>query len=142
MERSPETYQAIIEAYKALSRSAYRHFLSEGLTPSQYGVLRALARNGPMTMKKLSREMLVTPPNMTGMVGRLEARGLARRLPDGGDRRNVIIALTPAGEKVQEALARGYRDFLKAALGALTSEEQETLASLLTKLRDEISTGL
>ena len=78
-ERSRETYNALMSAYKASIRSIAADLSREGLTPSQFSLLRALAKNGPMPMNKISSEMLVTPPNITGLIDRLESKGFIKR---------------------------------------------------------------
>jgi DNA-binding MarR family transcriptional regulator len=129
---------AIMSTHRALVRSRARDLAKEGLSLSQFEVLRVVVDRGPVPMRILSREMLVTPPNITGLVDRLEKRSLLRRVADTKDRRASIIELTSAGKNLYTVLAARQRRFLQNVLGTLTSDEQKTLSTLLSRLRYEI----
>lgn len=133
-----ETYNAVMAAYKAMRRSIAEELSKEGLTPPQFGLLRAVAKRGAMPLNRISQEMLVTPPNITGLVDRLEAKHLVRRVANKEDRRATIIELTSEGKRLQENVAKRYNDFMKQALSEFTHSEQATLRNLLLKLAEEI----
>ncbi len=71
-----------------------------GLTGQQSQVLRLLLNGGSMSSADLSRLMYVTPSNMTGIIDRLERKGLVERIRKEGDRRVALINLTEAGKKL------------------------------------------
>ena len=71
-----------------------------GLTGQQSVVLRLLLNNGSMSSADLSRLMYVTPSNMTGIIDRLEKKGLILRMRKEGDRRVALISLTGPGKKL------------------------------------------
>lgn len=73
-----------------------------GLTGQQSLVLRLLLSSGSMSSADLSRLMYVTPSNITGIIDRLERKGLVERIRKEGDRRVVLINLTDAGNKLGE----------------------------------------
>lgn len=79
--------------------------LREDCTIPQFDVLAQIRRseNG-LTFSALSEKLLVTAGNLTGIVDRLEKRGLARREVNPKDRRQTFIKLTPEGEKYCEEL--------------------------------------
>ena len=91
-----------------------------------------------MSMSALSREMVVTPPNITGLIDRLEKQSLVSRVANANDRRASIIELTEAGKNLYDVLAKRQRVFLQNVLNVLTPDEQETLSTLLSRLRAEI----
>lgn len=69
-------------------------------TIPQFDVLAQIRRSPEgLTFSALSEKLLVTAGNLTGIVDRLEKRGLARREVNPKDRRQTYIKLTPAGEK-------------------------------------------
>jgi DNA-binding MarR family transcriptional regulator len=75
------------------------------------------------------------PSNVTGIVDRLESRGLVERRPDPADRRVKLAAVTESGREV----ARGLRDelrFARAPLAGLSDEERELLRGLLRRMLD------
>lgn len=103
----------------------------------EFDVLAALRRAGDpyeLSPGRLLRETLVTSGTMTNRIDRLEARGLVQRRPDPGDRRGVLVSLTPAGK----AAVDGAFEALLAAegqwLAAVPEPERHTLAELLRTL--------
>ncbi len=138
-EQPNGTYNTIIATYKTMQRSISAMLAEEGLTQPQFYALRVIAKNGPMPMKGISDEMLVTPANVTGIVDRLESKGLIRRTAGPVDRRTNIIELTAEGRAVQERVAARYSASMQRALRAFTTDEQKTLRYLLVKLRKEMS---
>lgn len=124
----------LARAYHAVLRAA-RGALGDQLTLPQFDVLAQLARAAdegrPCTVTDLSRMMLVTAGNVSGLVDRLAARGLVRREPDPADRRCRLLQLTPAGR----ALWHRARDRHAASLA-------DTLSDLppaaLTRLRRDL----
>ena len=73
-----------------------------GLTGQQSQVLRFLFNTGPMSSADLSRLMYVTPSNITGIIDRLERKGLVERIRKEGDRRVALITLTDNGNNISE----------------------------------------
>jgi DNA-binding MarR family transcriptional regulator len=100
-----------------------------GLSVAQLDVLRRLRHQGPSPMRRLAEHMHCEASNLTGLVDRLEARGLVERRPDPGDRRVRLLALTQAGEAVSqetwEAVAR------RSPFSTLAPERQALLDELI-----------
>ena len=138
-ERHNETYNTVITTYKVMQRSIAELLSEEGLTQPQFYALRVIAKNGAMPMRGISDEMHVTPANVTGIIDRLEHKGLIKRMARQGDRRATIIELTPEGRAVQERVAARYGELMQRALQAFTTDEQEALRYLLEKLQREMS---
>ncbi|WP_447037212.1 MarR family winged helix-turn-helix transcriptional regulator [Streptomyces sp. DSM 118878] len=102
------------------------------LTGAQARVLGLLSLE-PMPMRRIAQKLKCEPSNITGIVDRLEARGLVERRPDPADRRVKLAAPTAEGRVV----ARGLRDslnFAREPLGRLSHEERETLRGLLRRM--------
>lgn len=101
-----------------------------GLSDIQGFALYLLDR--PLSMGELAQRLVCDNSNVTGIVDRLESRGLIERQPSPGDRRVKLLVLTREGEKVRkQAMAR----FVEPAPGiaSLTVDEQRTLRDLLQK---------
>ncbi len=105
----------------------------EGLTLQQFSLMGVLSRRGRVPMNALSKELRVTPPNITGVVDRLEAKGLVKRVADPADRRRKGIQMTERGTVQYEKVRTGYSGPLQESLDTLTPEEQEILVNLLRK---------
>jgi DNA-binding MarR family transcriptional regulator len=130
---------AVTATYKLMHRNITALLAEEGLTQPQFYALRVMARHGPTPMKTLSDELWVTAANITGIVDRLESKGLIERAASKEDRRTTIVTLTAKGRKLQEGVAKKYTKFIQKALQKLSREEQETLRGLLARLQDEMS---
>ncbi len=112
---------------------------TEGLTIQQFGVLRILSLRGALPMNALGEELMVRPPVITGIVDRLEAKGLVKRTGDSSDRRKTEILLNDEGKKVYRKVRGDYATSLHGSLQrSLTLVEQERLAGLLRKFVAEI----
>ncbi|MBS0314194.1 MAG: MarR family transcriptional regulator [Burkholderiales bacterium] len=91
-----------------------------------------------MKMTVLSKRMMVTGGNVTGITDQLEAEGLVQRVPVEGDRRALLIRLTPAGRKVFATMALEHEQWIVQALGGLSAREVETLYKLLGKVKQHV----
>ncbi|MEU9147644.1 MarR family transcriptional regulator [Streptomyces sp. NPDC048349] len=126
----------LLELLAAIGTAQWRDFATAaspyGLTSTQARVLAQL--DGPVPMRGLAKLLVCDASNVTGIVDRLEARGLVRREPDPADRRVKNVVATDAGRDV----IRRVREEMQATHGALdTLDETEsaTLYALLERLR-------
>ena len=127
----------LVEAYLAFFRVANRHIQSLGLTPGQFDVIAELEGTDGLTCAQLSKKTLTTKGTLTGVLDRLEGRGLVIRGAVGGDRRATKIILTPKGEEVFHEVFPAHAEFLRPFfVQALTSAEVREAKRLLRQLRD------
>src|SRR5581483_3759676 len=101
-----------------------------GLSPMQAHALRFLER--PLPMNELAETLWCDASNVTGIVDRLEARGLVERRPAPDDRRVKMLVVTPEGADVRRRL-RERMEQPPEALQALSAAEQRTLRDLMRK---------
>ncbi|WP_037854210.1 MarR family winged helix-turn-helix transcriptional regulator [Streptomyces sp. NRRL S-340] len=87
----------------------------------------------PLPMRKLAQKLKCEPSNVTGIVDRLEARGLAERRPDPADRRVKLAAATEEGRRVARDLREGLR-FAREPLAGLSDDERRVLRDLLRRM--------
>jgi DNA-binding MarR family transcriptional regulator len=87
-----------------------------------------------MTPGELTRALLVTAGNVTGIVGRLVAMDLAERQPVPEDRRTVRIRLTPRGRRLMRRAIPRHRRDLGALLSAVAPADLARLRELLGRL--------
>ncbi|MFE1382417.1 MarR family winged helix-turn-helix transcriptional regulator [Streptomyces sp. NPDC058740] len=105
---------------------------SENLTASQGRALTAL-RRGPAAMRALAETMTCDASNMTGIIDRLEKRGLVRREAGASDRRVKNVILTPEGERVADAI-RAKMHTTHDGLDRLGAEDRCALYALLERV--------
>ncbi len=105
-----------------------------GLTLPQLKTLEALYHLGPLSLGELRAKLFVTGGNVTYVMDRLEDKGLAYRDRCPNDRRVVRAKLTPTGHALLADAFPGYFDFIEHLSRHLTTEEQETMGTLLKRL--------
>src|SRR5436305_1717762 len=114
---------------------------SEGefdLSPIQCHVLHLIEPGRPLPMSRLAATLSCDASNVTGLVDRLESRGLVQRQPSFRDRRVKVLQLTPTGSRLRaQLLKRVARRSLP--LSRLSCNERRTLVKILEALLDEQS---
>ena len=93
-----------------------------------------------LKMNELSRRMMVTGGNVTGITDQLVAEGLVERIEVEGDRRAYRVRLTPKGRKQFNDMARQHEDWIVEAFSALNEKDIATLYKLLGKVKDHAMT--
>lgn len=111
-----------------------------GITMPQRLVLRLLGHGGPLTSGELSAALHLHPSTLTGILKRLEARGLVERHDHPDDGRRRMFGLTPAGRRFDR------REFelemlVDTALSKLRPAEQEAARRALDALAESLSNG-
>ena len=88
-----------------------------------------------LQMKELSRRMMVTGGNITGITDQLVSEGLVERLPVSGDRRAFRVRLTARGRKSFADMAQQHEGWIVEAFGGLSARELDALHQLLGKVK-------
>jgi DNA-binding MarR family transcriptional regulator len=101
-------------------------------------VIMMLEAEGPLTMSDLAEAIDVSLPSATGLVSRMEERGLVERLRDSADRRVVHVRLTDAGRSLTEEHELLQRQHVTRLLEAMTIDEQRTCLDAVRVLRAAI----
>jgi DNA-binding MarR family transcriptional regulator len=104
------------------------------LSLGQLAALRTLDHHGPMTPTELAAHEKVQPPSMTRIIARLEERGYLTRTPDPGDRRQVVVAASPAGRAMLGEDRRRRDAWIAQRLRSLTPEEVAALRAAVPVL--------
>ncbi|HKW85726.1 MAG TPA: MarR family transcriptional regulator, partial [Nitrospiraceae bacterium] len=126
-----------VEAYLAFWREESRHIRSMRLTPSQFDVIATLGDTDGMTCSELSAATLVTKGTLTGVLDRLETKGIIRRDDVKGDRRCTKIRLTDKGEALFRKTFEAHASFLRPYFTrALTKKDADQIKTLLLRIRD------
>ncbi|WP_411111932.1 MarR family winged helix-turn-helix transcriptional regulator [Streptomyces sp. c-19] len=128
-----ELIGAVVARYYAeYEQAAGQH----ALTGAQARVLGLLSLD-PLPMRRIAQKLKCEPSNITGIVDRLEARGLVERRPDPADRRVKLAVPTAEGRETARRL-RESLDFAREPLGELTEAERTVLRDLLKRMLGEV----
>lgn len=146
----PDLDVSPLEVLSRVSRLARRLDLARGSAFSEhlldgwaFDVLSALRRAGEpyeLSPGQLVQQTLVTSGTMTNRVDRLERSGFVERRPDPGDRRGVLVRLTPAGRDVVDSAMADLIEQEKSLLSELSAADRAQLAGLLRRMLAPLET--
>ena len=91
-----------------------------------------------LKMGELSRRMMVTGGNVTGITDGLAEEGLVERVADPADRRAWLVRLTPAGRRSFAAMAEEHERWIVELFRELSGREMATMAALLARLKTHV----
>lgn len=91
-----------------------------------------------LRMNELSRRMMVTGGNVTGITDMLEQEGLVERVADPADRRAWRVRLTRAGRRAFAAMAQEHERWIVEAFAELSTREMNAMAGLLGRLKTHV----
>src|SRR6185295_17013441 len=106
------------------------------LSPIQCHVLHLIEPGRPLPMSRLAETLSCDASNVTGLVDRLESRGLVRRQPSPQDRRVKVLQLTASGSRLRAQLLKRMAG-QSHPLSRLSADQQRTLVKILEALVDE-----
>jgi len=119
-----------------------RRSLQGRCTLPQFDVMAQLHRErAGLTSRELSRRLLVSAGNLTGIVARLESDGLVRREIVPHDRRSSTVTLTPLGRRRMAGLIARHRRDLGRILAPVPAADQARLRSLLGRSARALENG-
>ncbi|MEV8312623.1 MarR family transcriptional regulator [Streptomyces sp. NPDC059900] len=140
--RTPRTDPLTLEVVELIGTVVARYYEEydaaagkHALTGAQARVLGLLSLE-PLPMRRIAQKLKCEPSNITGIIDRLEARGLVERRPDPADRRVKLAAPTDEGLAVARSL-RESLDFAREPLAELSREERLSLRALLRRMIGE-----
>jgi DNA-binding MarR family transcriptional regulator len=135
----------IVESIRRLVRAEYldsqKMSKQYGLTGPQSLILRLLIKKGALSSADLSRQMYVTPSNITGIIDRLEKKGLVERIRKQGDRRVALITLTQSGQKLGQTIPDPIEKKIVNQLADLEPEHLQILAMAMNQILNLIDTN-
>jgi DNA-binding MarR family transcriptional regulator len=126
----------LVSAYQAFERYSAPDLRSMGLTMTQFDVIATLGNQPPMTCKELGEKTLVTKGTLTGVLERLESKGILERKLNPDDARSQMIGLTLEGQKLFEKVFPAHISHLEKAFKKLQVDEMEVLKNSLKSLKE------
>ena len=108
----------------------------EGASLPRFDLMAQLERHPQgLKMRELSRRLMVTGGNVTGLTDKLVAEGLVERRDDPSDGRAYTVLLTAEGRRQFRAMARAHETWIVELFGGLSAPQQATLFELLGELK-------
>ena len=135
-ERFLRSLRLLAEAYQAFERLSGRHVRELGLTPAQFDIVATLGNTAGMSFRELGERTLITKGTLTGVVDRLEARGIVERVANDLDRRSVTVRLTAAGSREFRRVFEPHIAHCKRGFSGYGARDLAALEAQLTRLRD------
>jgi DNA-binding MarR family transcriptional regulator len=133
-EGAREIWTLLVELSMSHMRERFIAIVTElGLSPPQAHALKVLRPGNPIAMRELADGLHCDPSNITGIVDRLEARGLVERRTAAGDRRIKTLLLTGDGVRLRARLLDRLSE-PPPAIAALSADEQRQLRDLLRRI--------
>ena len=129
----------IVRAYQAFSEFSSRDIKRLGLTGPEFDVLATLGNQPGMTFKEIGENTLITKTTLTGVVDRLEKKGLVERRACPEDRRCIRAVLTEKGDAVFREVVPEHVDRLRERLGSISPDVADDLVNSLVKVRKLLS---
>jgi MarR family transcriptional regulator, 2-MHQ and catechol-resistance regulon repressor len=124
----------LMRASETLNNRLNRHLSDADLTVSQFGTLEVLHHLGPLNQRTIGEKLLKSGGNITMVIDNLEKNNYVKRKKDPGDRRAVLIHLTPKGKKFIEEFFPKHLEKIKEEFSVLSESEKINLAKLCKKL--------
>lgn len=111
------------------------------MTLPRFELLAALDRVADgITMGELSRWLMVTKGNITGIAERLSEDGFIKRQPTPTDRRSFVVTLTPKGRKLFKEMETEYERLLDDLFAEISIEDFDSFTGVMAKVKDVIET--
>jgi DNA-binding MarR family transcriptional regulator len=134
----PAAVDAVLTASRSMVAVATRSLgaAAEETTIAQYRALVVLASRGPRRIADLAEALDVAPSTAGRMGDRLVRKGLVRRHRARGDRRVVLVSVTPAGRQVVDEATGRRRALIATILARLPAEAQRAVAEAFREFAD------
>jgi DNA-binding MarR family transcriptional regulator len=135
----PTVLRELLRTHQAFLAYAASHVHTLDLTLPQYDIIITLGGTPGMTFKKLGEKTLITKGTLTGVIGRLEDKGLVQRVASETDGRSQIVRLTTAGEALYERTFPEHLVFINRIFNDYSPEEVENLEAALLRLHKTVT---
>ena len=130
----PVMYE-LVRAYQAFVTYSAAHIRSLGLTASQFDIIATLGNTEGMSFKELGEKTLITKGTLTGVVDRLEAKSLVRRVASSSDGRSQIVQLTRSGEAMFARVFPAHVKHVEHAFGDFSQKNLDSTEAALKQLK-------
>jgi DNA-binding MarR family transcriptional regulator len=139
-ERYVRSIRLLAECFHAFERQSGANIRCRtGLTPSQFDIVATLGNTPGMTFKELGERTLITKGTLTGVIDRLQEKGLVERVTQIEDRRSTLVKLTKQGEAEFKRVFAPQIAFGKQSFVNYDEQDFDALDKELTKLHANLT---
>ncbi len=107
-------------------------------TLARFDFLAALDRHGELSLGHVSRMLMVSNGNVTGLAARLKADGLIEDAGNRGDRRAQYVRLSAEGARRFKTMAKAHEGWVEALFSDMTDQERDALMHLLDRAKESL----
>lgn len=140
-ERYLKSIRLLAECMQGFERLSAEHVRSSGLTHPQFDIIATLGNTPGMSYKELGDRTLITKGTLTGVIERLEQKGLVERQRNDCDKRSFFVRLTADGEQMFETTFPKVLDMGRALFAGYREEEMSALEQALSSLKAAIASS-
>jgi MarR family transcriptional regulator, 2-MHQ and catechol-resistance regulon repressor len=130
----PVLYE-LVRTYQAFETYSSTHIRMLGLTASQFDIIATLGNTEGMTFKELGDKTLITKGTLTGVVDRLEAKKLVKRVACPKDGRRQYVQLTKTGEAMFARVFPEHGEYLAQVFSGFKQQELDKAEAVLKQLK-------
>ena len=139
-KRFLRSVRLLAQCYQSFERLSGRHLRELGLTPAQFDIVATLGNLEGLNFRDLGELTLITKGTLTGVIARLQSRGLVERFPNPQDGRSEMLRLTAAGNELFAQVFPAHVAHCQQAFRGWSGGDFDDLDARLTRLRDALST--
>ena len=129
----------LVRAYQAFESYSAAHIRKLDLTPSQFDVIATLGNTDGMSFRELGEKTLITKGTLTGVVDRLQAKALVRRVASPTDGRSQTVRLTKSGELLFDRVFPAHLLHLRQVFSSYSRKNLDDTEAVLHQLREAFS---
>jgi MarR family 2-MHQ and catechol resistance regulon transcriptional repressor len=134
-KRYLRSIRLLAECMQLFEKSSSQRVRALGFTESQFDIIATLGNTAGMSCKELGEKTLITKGTLTGVLDRLEQKGLLQRERDEQDKRHFSVKLTAAGDDVFQAIFPEVVQQGRQQFDAYTEQDFVDLETQLIKLK-------
>jgi MarR family 2-MHQ and catechol resistance regulon transcriptional repressor len=141
-ERFLHSIRLLAGCYHAFEQMSGSHVRGFDLTPSQFDIIATLGNTPGMTFKELGEKTLITKGTLTGVVDRLESKGMVKRVIQTEDRRSTVVQLTTQGQEEFERIFGLHVQHCKQPFYDYNDDDFAALECELAKLKKHLEAAV
>ncbi|WP_237265347.1 MarR family winged helix-turn-helix transcriptional regulator [Thermoplasma sp. Kam2015] len=129
-----QVWRLYVDLWKLWYKKAERDLNGVNLSVTEFTIMRQLSENGPLSMATIASSINVTPGWVTGVIDKMEDKGLVVRKREEADRRIIKISLTDHGKEVYEEAKKKHFSFIEKSLSGLNDSDLDMAYKILSKM--------